>query len=247
MNGEINLKKFLHIMKKRILTIVTTVLSVSILTSIISIYYMKPTYEVTENILIGKLANNKSTYGDSQELSMLLASSIDFIKSPIVLNSVKEELNINDEELEKKIAVQNNQNSQIVNIVVRDNNMEVAKELANTIATTSVNKMSELFGVQDIKLLSDINGEPSVKEVGSLPLKIAISIAVGFLLGVGLAMFREYWDDSIKDVNEIENILGLPVLGEINLKNKRGKSQNYKGTTQQDQVLKRSNGGQISV
>lgn len=247
MNGEINLKKFLNIMRKRILTIITTVLCVSILTSIVSVYYMKQTYEATENILIGKLANDDSSYGDSQELSMLLASTMDLIKSPIVLNSVRQELNINEDELEKKIVVQNNKNSQIVNVVVRDNDIEAAKKLANTVAVTSVNKMTQLFGVQNIKLLSDINGEPSAKKVGSATLNIAISIVVGFFLGVGLSMFREYWDDSIKDVKEIEYILGLPVLGEINLKNKRGKSKNKRGTTQPGQVLNRGNGGQASV
>jgi len=247
MNGEINLKKFLQILRKRMLTILLTVLSVFILTSIVSIYFMKPTYEATENILIGKLANENSNYGDSQELSMLLASTIDFITSPIVLNTVRKELNINDDELEKKIVVQNNKNSQIVNVVVRENNMEDAKKLVNTIATISVNKMKEEFGVQDIKLLSEINGEPSVKRVGSLTLNLAIGIFVGFLLGVGLSMMKEHWDDSIKDVKEIEDFIGLPVLGEISIKNKNRKYQNKSGSTQQEKVLNRSKGGQISV
>jgi capsular polysaccharide biosynthesis protein len=247
MNGEINLKKFLNIIRKRILTIIITVLCVSILTSVISIYFMKPTYEATENILIGKLVNDKSTYGDSQELSMLLASTMDFIKSPIVLNSVREELNINDDELEKKIVVQNNKDSQIVNVVVRDNDGEIAKDLAHTIAITSINKMKELFNVQDIKLLSDINGEPSVKKVGSVTLNIAIGIVVGFFLGLGLSMFREYWDDSIKDSKEIEEFLCLPVLGEINLKNKRTKIGKNRGKKPQGKIIDRSNGGQISV
>ena len=247
MYGEINIKKFLQILRKRIVTIIVTVSIVFVLTSIISIYFIKPTYEATENILIGKLVNENSNYRDSQELNMLLASTIDFITSPIVLNSVQKELNINDKELEKKIVVKNNKNSQIVNVVVRENDMEDAKELVNTIATTSVNKIKEEFGVQDIKLLSETNGEPSVKRVGSLTLNLAISIVVGFFLGVGLSMVKEFWDDSIKDVKEIEDFLGIHVLGEINLKNKRGKSQNKRGSTKKGQVLNRSKGGQISV
>ncbi|MEC1526151.1 Wzz/FepE/Etk N-terminal domain-containing protein [Neobacillus niacini] len=246
MDERINLKLFMHIIRKRILTIIITVLIVFLLTLAISGFYLKPTYEATENILIGKLEKNESNYGGAQELSMLLASTIDFIKSPVVLNSVQNELNILDDELAEKVVIQNNRNSQIINIVVRDRNMENSKELAHTIATVSVNKMQELFGVSDIKLLRDTNGEPSVKKVGSMTINIAIGIMVGFLFGIGLSMLREYWDDSIKDTREVEDILGISVLGEVNLKNKRNKSKNKTYTKPQAEILRR-NGEQIGV
>ncbi|MFP7297449.1 YveK family protein [Neobacillus niacini] len=244
MDERINLKTFLYIIRKRITTLIITVLTVSLLTAAISIFYLKPTYEATENIIIGTLVKTESAY-DSQELNMLLASTIDFIKSPVVLNTIQKELNIKDDELDEKIVVQNNRDSQIVNVIVRDHDMEKTAELANTVARVSVNKMKEMFGVTDIKLLSETDGEPSVKQVGSTALNIAIGIAVGFLLGIGLSMLREYWDDSVKNTIEIENILGLPVLGEINIKSKRGKSKKQI-LTKQPEILKRS-GGQISV
>ncbi|MEH7375001.1 YveK family protein [Neobacillus drentensis] len=247
MDERIDLKKFLRIIRKRIVTIILTVICVSLLTVGLSLFLLKPTYEATENILIGKLTKEEGNYSDTQELSMLLASTIDFIKSPIVLNSVKKELNINDDELEKKIVVQNNRNSQIINVVVRDHDLESTKKLAHTIAKTSVNKMYELFNVKDIKLLSDTDGDPSIKIVGSLSLNVAIGAMIGIFLGVGLAMFREYWDDSIKDVKEIEGIVGLPVLGQINLKNSKRKFMNKNKRKQQPAVLNDNKRGQISV
>ncbi|MFP5105809.1 YveK family protein [Neobacillus sp. C211] len=247
MDERIDLKKFLRIIRKRIVTIILTVICVSLLTVGLSLFLLKPTYEATENILIGKLTKEEGNYSDTQELSMLLASTIDFIKSPIVLNSVKKELNINDDELEKKIVVQNNRNSQIINVVVRDHDLESTKKLAHTIAKTSVNKMYELFNVKDIKLLSDTDGDPSIKIVGSLSLNVAIGAVIGIFLGVGLAMFREYWDDSIKDVKEIEGIVGLPVLGQINLKNSKRKFMNKNNRKQQSAVLNDNKRGQISV
>ncbi|MBT2728965.1 hypothetical protein J7E63_18890 [Bacillus sp. ISL-75] len=247
MDERIDLKKFLRIIRKRIVTIILTVICVSLLTVGLSLFLLKPTYEATENILIGKLTKEEGNYSDTQELSMLLASTIDFIKSPIVLNSVKKELSINDDELEKKIVVQNNRNSQIINVVVRDHDLESTKKLAHTIAKTSVNKMYELFNVKDIKLLSDTDGDPSIKIVGSLSLNVAIGSVIGIFLGVGLAMFREYWDDSIKDVKEIEGIVGLPVLGQINLKNSKRKFMNKNKRKQQSAVLNDNKRGQISV
>lgn len=218
MNEHIDLKTFFRIIKKRWLTIIFTVICLFLLTSGLSIYVIKPTYEATENILIGKLTKKDGQYGDSQELNMPLASTIDLIKSPVVLNSVKEQFNLGDDDLDKKLAVQNNRDSQIVNVVVRGHDREKTKEIANTIAKTTVNKMNAQFDVQDIKLLSDNETDPSIKVVGSLSLNIAIGLVIGLFLGVGLAMWREYWDESIKNINEVEMTLGLPVLGQVNLK-----------------------------
>lgn len=244
MDERMDLKKFLHIIKKRMLTVILTVLCVSLLTVGLSMFLLKPTYEATENILIGKLTKVEGEYANLQDLS----TTIDVIKSPVVLNSVKKELELEDDnqELEKKIVVQNNKNSQIVNVVVRDHDIEETKKLAHTIAKTSVTKMGAL-GVKDIQLLSDTDGDPAVKTVGSLALNVAIGVVIGIFLGIGLAMFREYWDDSIKNVKEIETIHGLPVLGKINLKSIKRSSIKKSQKEQQAAILNERKRGQISV
>lgn len=247
MNEHIDLKTFFRIMKKRWLAIISTIICVFLLTLGLSIYVIKPTYEATENILIGKLTKKDGQYGDSQELNMLLASTIDLIKSPIVLNSVKKRFNLEDDDLEKKLAVQNNRDSQIVNVVVRGHDLDKTKEIANRIAKTTVNKMNAQFDVQDIKLLSDNDTDPSIKVVGSLSLNIAIGLVIGLFLGVGLAMCREYWDESIKNVNEVEMTLGLPVLGQVNLKKSKRMYKNKAGVKHQASIVNNEKGRQIGV
>lgn len=248
MEEKIDLKRFISIMKRRLVAIIVTILCVCLLTAVYSIFFFKPTYEATENILIGELKRVDGESGNTMETTMLLATTIDFIKSPTVLNSVKKELNITDDEFEKKVTVHNNRSSQIINIVVRDKDLEHTQEVSNAIAVTAVNKMGELFGVTEIKLLSAANGEPSVKQVGNLKLNIAIGIMIGIFLGLGVAMLKEYWNDSIKNAKEIEMILGVPVIGEVNLKDKkrlfRSKS---KAKQKKTEILNRKNGGQVSV
>ncbi|KON86544.1 hypothetical protein AF332_06685 [Sporosarcina globispora] len=247
MNEHIDLKAFFRIMKKRLAAIVLTVICIFLLTLCLSIYFIKPTYEATENILIGKLAKKDGQYGDSQELSMLLASTIDLIKSPIVLNSVKEEFTLDDDELEKKLSVQNNRNSQIVNVVVRGHDLDETKKIANTIAKTTVNRMNVQFDVQDIKLLSEKGGDSSVKVIGSLSLNLVIGLVIGFFLGVGLAMCREHWDESIKNVNEVEKIFGLPVLGQVNLKKSQRIYRKKTMVNHQSEIEKNEKRGQVGV
>ena len=60
------------------------------------------------------------------------------------------------------------------------------------------------------------NAEPNNRPVSpNLFMNILLSIFVGLGAGVGLAYFIEYLDTSIKTADDVERLLGLPVLGLI--------------------------------
>lgn len=47
----------------------------------------------------------------------------------------------------------------------------------------------------------------------NFPLYTLLALGIGLLSGLGLAFLREYFDDTFKQPEEIEKLLGLPVLG----------------------------------
>jgi len=64
----------------------------------------------------------------------------------------------------------------------------------------------------------------SVKQVAEPPsnsarprvkLNLILGALIGLLIGVGLAFFLEYLDTSVKTMEDVENLLGVPVLGVI--------------------------------
>lgn len=58
--------------------------------------------------------------------------------------------------------------------------------------------------------------EPNPRPVSpKLVLNILLSLIVGLAAGIGLAYFIEYLDTSVRTVDDIEKLLGLPVLGVI--------------------------------
>ncbi len=54
--------------------------------------------------------------------------------------------------------------------------------------------------------------KPTAPSSPKVPLNMAIGVAVGLLLGVGLAFFIEYLDTSVKTMEDVETMLGVPVL-----------------------------------
>ncbi len=55
----------------------------------------------------------------------------------------------------------------------------------------------------------------TIKHSPKIKLNLALSIFVGLFLGVGLAFFFDYLDDTIKSAETLENQFGLAVLGTI--------------------------------
>jgi polysaccharide biosynthesis transport protein len=58
--------------------------------------------------------------------------------------------------------------------------------------------------------------EPETKPYKpNVPLNLAIGGAVGLMFGFGLAFFLEYLDTSVKSIDDVERLLGVPVLAVI--------------------------------
>ncbi len=54
--------------------------------------------------------------------------------------------------------------------------------------------------------------KPTAPSSPRVPLNMAIGVAIGMLVGVGLAFFIEYLDTSVKTMDDVETMLGVPVL-----------------------------------
>ncbi|MDN7226411.1 Wzz/FepE/Etk N-terminal domain-containing protein [Planococcus liqunii] len=220
MEESINLKNIYKIIRKNFLLIViTTVISIFI-TAIISYFVLTPVYEMSTEILVNQNSSeegqliNQNIQTDLQ----LINTYSGIIKSPVILDQVLNGMNLEmtSDELEEKITVSNDEQSQIVNIAVQDENPEVAVKLANTIATVFEKNIKNLMNVDNVTILS-----AAVLKKSSLPifpnpkLNMAIATIIGLMLGVGIAFLREHLDTTMKDQQDMEDILGVPMLGVI--------------------------------
>lgn len=66
---------------------------------------------------------------------------------------------------------------------------------------------------------------------------LLLGLVVGVMLGIGLAFFLEYLDDTIKDDDTAKRLLGLPILSTIPLIDLRGGSPVSEGGGQNQRIL----------
>lgn len=215
MREQMDLKALFRILKRRFATILITALCISLVSSAAIFFFLKPTYEAKEYILIGNFSHDGEVYIDTQTINRLIASTVDFITSPIVLESVQDQFNLSQEELEDRITVQNKEDSQIISIVVRDTNRERSKELAHLLAASSVEEMKSSMAMEDITVLNKKEGTNKPEVVGNPVVNMLIGAMAGLLFGIGTALLKDHWDDSVQSIVRIEKELGLPVLGTV--------------------------------
>ncbi len=231
MEETISLKEIMETLLKRIKMIILITLIAAIVSAGVSFYYLTPIYQASTQLLVNQSKSEQPTYnvGEIQTNLQLINTYNVIMKSPAILDKVVDQLDLDltAGQLNSKINVQSENNSQVVNLVVQDPDPYLAADIANEVAKVFQTEIVTIMNVDNVSILAkaEVGENPSPIKPNPM-LNIAIAIVVGMMAGVGLAFLLEYLDNTIKTEQDVEKVLGLPVLGSIakmedNEKNKK--------------------------
>lgn len=219
MEETISLYDIFKVLKKRIVLILSITIISTLAAAIISFYVLTPIYQASTQILVNQKTSeqqNQIQTTDIQTNLQLINTYNVIIKSPVILSKVIEilDLNTTPSALSNQITVSNANNSQVVNISVQDEQAYLAVDIANTVAQVFQEKIKELMNVDNVNILSpaELPENPSPVKPNKM-LNMAIALVIGLMVGVGLAFLLEYLDTTIKTEQDVEELLGLPILG----------------------------------
>jgi capsular polysaccharide biosynthesis protein len=222
MEETISLQDLFKTLKKRLgLIALITVIAITI-SGVVSYLLLTPIYQSSTQILVTTSKQDQqqqqNNAQDIQANLQLINTYNVIIKSPAILGIVKEEMNLDRSvgALINQVTVNSEQNSQVVNISVQDEDPKMAVELANKIATVFQNEIKALMSVDNVNILTpaEIGANPSPVKPDP-KLNMAIAAVIGLMLGVGVAFLLEYLDTTMKDEQDVEEILNLPIIGLI--------------------------------
>ncbi|MDF9760397.1 capsular polysaccharide biosynthesis protein [Peribacillus simplex] len=219
MEETISIKDIFKTLKKRWKLIMLLTLIAALISGTISYFVLTPVYQTSTQILV----NQKQS--ENQLDSSQIRSNIDMIntysviiKSPAILEKVIDELELDQsvDQLSEKITINSQENSQVFSLTVQDSNPTKAVEIANKVSATFQKEIKDIMNVDNVSILAKAEIKDNPAPVKPNPvLNIAIAVVVGLMAGVGLAFLLEYMDNTIKDEDDIEKLLELPILGSI--------------------------------
>ncbi|QWI13776.1 YveK family protein [Bacillus mycoides] len=218
MEETISLKELFYILKKRLAMILVIAFGAAIVSAIISFFFMTPIYQSSTQILVNQKKQEGAMFqaGEIQTNIQLTNTYKVIIKSPVVLDQVNEKLNLNmtAQALTGKINVANEKDSQVISVTAEDKDPKVARDIANATADVFKGEVAKIMNVDNVTVLSKAEVAENQSPIKPVPmLNVAIAFVVGLMASVGLAFLLEYLDNTVKKEEDVESLLGLPVLG----------------------------------
>lgn len=220
MEETISLQELFATLKKRLVLIIGLTIMAILIAGVVSYNFLTPIYQTNTQILVNQEKTDAAQVINQNiqaDLQLINTYSV-IIKSPAILDQVSEQLDLglSVEALTNKITVTNAENSQVVNVSVQDPDPAIAVDIANTTAAVFQEEIQELMKVDNVSILSPAVVKENPSPVAPNPmLNMAIAAVVGLMLGVGIAFLLEYLDTSLKNEQDIEDVLGIPLLGVI--------------------------------
>jgi capsular polysaccharide biosynthesis protein len=220
MEETISLKELFETLKKRLLLILLITITAVLVSGIVSYFFLTPIYQASTQILVNQAKNDQGVYNYNEvQTNLQLINTYNvIIKSPAILDKVTEDLKLGltSQQLNEKITVGSEKDSQVVNVSVQDTDPNKAAKIANKTAEVFQMEIAKIMNVDNVSILAKATVVDNQSPIKPKPLlNIAIALVVGLMAGVGVAFLLEYLDNTVKNEQEVERLLGLPVLGVI--------------------------------
>lgn len=203
------------IWRKKFLILLTAILTTG-LAFAYSAFLATPQYDSTTRLyVITQSSDNVAgiTNQDLQAGSFLVKDYKEIILSQDVLKNVTTTLGITDD-IKEKITVNIPVDTRILSITVRDSDPNQAATIANTLRDEAAKKIIEVTKVSDVTTLeAAVPAEkPSTPQTKR---NLVLGFIVGAFLATALVLVLEVLDDRVKRPQDIEEGLGMTLLGVV--------------------------------
>lgn len=218
---ELTIKDFGEIIKRSRAIILSVIIAATALGYILSVYILPKEYEATAMMVVSTSfpnRNNETTMTeDDYNLNAKLVNSYSVIcKSDRVLSQVRDRLAINIEldELSKKIAVTSKEGTDIISISSRDPSPRMAQSITNTLVDVFKTEVAAIMRMNNVQVI-DYAALPYKPAWPSVSLTTAAAGMIGLVIALIAAVLRFSSDDTVKDVDFISEIMEAPVIGSV--------------------------------
>lgn len=217
---EIDLLELFYVLMNKIGVIIVTTLLVAVLTGVVNLYFLKPTYTSTSKLyIVNKEASLSSlSLSDLQLGSQLTKDYMVLIKSRPVMEQVIDNLNLPMEyqDLLEIMTINNPSDTRILEISIEYEDAYMAKQIVDEIASVSSKRISEIMDIKEPRVVEE--GVVATQKTGPhVKRNIAIGGLVAAFLCCAIITVRHLLDDTIKSPEDIEKYIGLNTIGIIPL------------------------------
>ena len=213
---EIDLIEVAYALKKRALIIAAALIAGALIAGAYTKLMITPLYSATSTALVISKETTLTSLADLQFGSQLTKDYSMLITSRSVLEKVIDNLGLDMEyrALEANVSINNPQETRILEITVTDPDPEVAKNLADELATVSSEYIGDKMEIVPPKIIEEAE-LPEEQTSPSMSRNVILGALAGLALSAGVVGLMNIMDDSIRSEDDIAKYLNIPTLTSI--------------------------------
>ena len=214
---EIDLKEMFDYFRGKVIWILVACIFAVIIGNTYTLLRRVPMYRSNTTIVL--VSENKNEGYNTSELQLnknLVSTYSEIIKSRKVLEPVLNNLNLDYSygALKSNVSVSSVTNTEIIKIAVADKDPATATKIADEIAKVFTEEIQKIYKINNVSIVDTAVADTKPYNVSFIK-DNAIYIAIALVLSCGIIFICFYFDTTIKTSEDIENKLGLTVVGTV--------------------------------
>lgn len=215
---EIDLLELFHALIEHWKLILISIIIATLVGVGVTKFLMVPQYESSVNMIVNaKQESNGSLTNDNLLSAKNLVDTYAIIlKSNIVLDRVISELNlgVTYNELSQRVQVASVNGTPIMRVSVRDANPQMAEQIIQWISRIAPNVIVDAVEAGSCKVVSKVSTNPNPVSPSTKNNAVLAGL-VGAIISMGFVVMRALFQNYIKDDEDIQKYLQLPILAVI--------------------------------
>lgn len=219
MEQELDLRGLTNIIRKRFVWLIVIPFIAVLIGGLFTYFFIPPTYESSTTLLVSRaLDQSQLSYDDVMINRQLVPTFSELARSRVVTESVIKTLHLDMTvaELAQQINISAIQNTEIIAVTVRNSDPYRAKQIVEQVSESFSEKIIGLFDISTVIVVD--NAVLPEEPIGpNIKKNMAIAGVLGVMLALGIIFILETLDNTVKTQEDIEQLLGLPVVAVVPL------------------------------
>ncbi|HRY12456.1 MAG TPA: Wzz/FepE/Etk N-terminal domain-containing protein [Syntrophomonadaceae bacterium] len=241
-SADIDIYYLIKVLKKWWKLIVALTLAAALVSGLFSFYVLKPVYRASTLLMVTVASeklqvstqqlnrNNQDNNNSVAPMPVLTMNTyLGQLESEVVMKRVVESTGIPELSIGALLSMTDAsivEDSNLIVLEVESNDPHKAALIANAVAEQYLKLMDELM-FSSVVVISPANVPPTPIKPNKM-MNIALALLLGLMISVLLAFLLDFLDNTLKTVEDIDQVLDLPVLAVIPAGTKQSSKQHFR-------------------
>jgi len=217
--SEISLLDLYKILKNNFILILVLTLLIGTIAGVFAFVIVDPKYKSNADIMVQVPFEGSSENFDLINAQRLLPTVAEFLQSERVLDNVIDELGLDltVAQIKSGLNVRSSTTSYFIYISYESVDSQLSRDIVNTVIQEAITlaNADDDFSIFRNKITQTSTGKLGTYSSPNRPLYVIIGLILGGIVGVGIALIKELFNNTYKSKEQLEQNFGIQVLGVI--------------------------------